>query len=53
MIIEHDRITASAVLADTTKTAPNGRNAVRSQNGIAGSLIKDLVSFIDDLHILR
>jgi hypothetical protein len=53
MIIEHDRITASVVLADTTETAPNGRNAIRSQNGIAGGLVKDLVTFIDDLNVLR
>src|SRR4030095_6663278 len=53
MIIEHDRITASVVLADTSKTGPNGRNTIRSQNGIAGGFIKDLITFVDDLHILR
>src|SRR5437016_2523459 len=53
VIIEHDWITASAGLTDTAEAAPNGRNTVRPQNRIARGLVKDLISFIDDLHILR
>ena len=53
MVVKHDWITASPGFAHATKTGPYGRNAPRSQNRISSGLVKDLISFIDNLHILR
>src|SRR6185312_6405138 len=53
LIVQHYRIATAVVLTDTTETAPQRRDACRTQLRCDGGFVEDLIAFVDYLHILR
>ena len=52
MIVEDNWIAISPTLAGAAESIPNGRDAIRAQDRVAGGFVKYLVTFIDDLDVL-
>ncbi len=50
--MQDDRIARAARLAGATETAPERRDAVRSQDRVTSGFVEDLVAFVHDLDIL-
>ena len=53
LIVKNDGITEAAGLAGAAEPAPKRDDAVRAEDGVAGSLVENLVAFVDHLHVLR
>src|SRR5205823_9988883 len=52
VIVEDDRIPIATRLASAAETSPDGRDAIRSEDGIRGDLVEDLKALVDDLNVL-
>src|SRR6266404_709735 len=52
VIVVHDWIAAATGLAGTAETAPNRRNAIRSQKRTAGGFVKNLKALVHYLNVL-
>ena len=53
LIVKHDGIAEAASLACAAEAAPKRDDTVRSEDGVAGGFVEDLVTFVDHLHVLR
>src|SRR5205814_4962840 len=53
VVIEHDWVAGATDLACPAETAPNRRNAVRSQKRTAGGFVKNLKALVHNLDVLR
>ena len=51
LIVKDHRVAIAGGLANSAEAGPE-LNDLRSKHGSAGGLIKDLVTFVDDLHVL-
>src|SRR5204863_1237767 len=52
VIVEHDWVAGATELAGPAETAPNRRNAVRSQKRTAGGFVKNLKALVHYLNVL-
>ena len=53
LVIQNDRITLTAGLANAAETGPDRLDIIRAENGSASRLVKDLVALVHDLDVLR
>jgi len=52
MVVKDNRIAVATCLTGAAETGPDGRDTIRSQDGVAGGFIEYLVAFVNDLDVL-
>src|SRR5437016_11977392 len=53
MVVKDNRIAVATSLAGAAETGPDGRDTIRSQDGVAGRFIEYLVALVNNLDVLR
>jgi hypothetical protein len=52
VVVKDNRIAVATSLTGAAETGPDGRDTIRSQDGVAGCFIEYLVAFVNDLDVL-